>query len=395
MLYLDLFSGCGGLAYGFHQAGWKAVFAVEKNADAFLTLEHNLIRNSDHFVWPEWLPIKNLDINELLEQYTPELKKLRGKIDLIAGGPPCQGFSIAGRRDSTDIRNKLVFSYIEMVKLIAPKMIVFENVKGFLHSINDNNETSYASVIQTELAKLGYLVQPELLNFAEFGIPQKRTRFILFGIRKEFSNSIGIKPKAFFQQLQTSRESFLKSKKLGVTVSLREAISDLLGTHGTINSPDSSGFKQGCYGSPESSYQRLMRKRIRTNAPVNSHRFARHSQVVIERFKIAIEKKLKPYEYKAFFNLKKSSTKLLDENLPTPTLTTLPDDYIHFQEPRILTVREYARIQSFPDCFEFKGNYTTGANRRKLEVPRYSQIGNAIPPLFAELAGKILLGFLK
>lgn len=395
MLYLDLFSGCGGLAYGFHQAGWKAVFAVEKNEDAFLTLEHNLIRNSDHFLWPDWLPVKNLDINEILEKHSQRLKKLRGKVDLIAGGPPCQGFSIAGRRDSSDIRNKLVFSYIEMVRLISPKMIVFENVKGFLHSINDNSEATYASIIQSELSKLGYLIHPELLNFSEFGIPQKRTRFILFGIRNDFSKSIGIEPEDFFQRLQTNKKSFLKSKKLGNSVSLKEAISDLLEKHGTIESPDSPGFRQGCYGSPESHYQRLMRKRTRKNAMVNSHRFAKHSQEVIGRFKIAIEKKLKPYEYKAFFNLKKSSTKLLNENVPTPTLTTLPDDYIHFQEPRILTVREYARIQSFPDSFEFKGKYTTGSNRRKLEVPRYSQIGNAIPPLFAELAGKVLLEFLK
>ena len=77
--------------------------------------------------------------------------------------------------------------------------------------------------------------------------------------------------------------------------------------------------------------------------------------------------------------------------MPTPTLTTLPDDYIHYSEPRILTVREYARIQSFPDDYVFCGKYTTGGKRRVLEVPRYSQIGNAIPPLFGELAGKALM----
>ena len=101
-----------------------------------------------------------------------------------------------------------------------------------------------------------------------------------------------------------------------------------------------------------------------------------------------------PSVYRKHFDLRKSSTKLLLAEEPTPTLTTLPDDYIHYCEPRILTVREYARIQSFPDDYEFKGKYTTGGKRRVKEVPRYTQIGNAVPPLFAELAGLALKEFL-
>ena len=99
---------------------------------------------------------------------------------------------------------------------------------------------------------------------------------------------------------------------------------------------------------------------------------------------------MSPTEYRKRFDLNKSSTKRLLPRSPTPTLTTLPDDYIHYCEPRILTVREYARIQSFPDDYEFKGKYTTGGKLRVREVARYSQIGNAIPPLFGELAGQIL-----
>jgi DNA (cytosine-5)-methyltransferase 1 len=99
-------------------------------------------------------------------------------------------------------------------------------------------------------------------------------------------------------------------------------------------------------------------------------------------------------ELRKKYNLKKHTVVPLCENSCTPTLTTLPDDYIHYCEPRILTVREYARVQSFPDSYEFKGKYTTGGERRKVDVPRYSQIGNAIPPLFAEQAGIILKGML-
>ena len=108
------------------------------------------------------------------------------------------------------------------------------------------------------------------------------------------------------------------------------------------------------------------------------------------RFKIALDENLTSASYRARFQLKKSSTKILEANKPTPTITTLPDDYIHYCEPRIMTVREYARIQSFPDTYQFKGKYTTGGKRRTQEVPRYSQIGNAIPPLFGEQAGLVL-----
>ena len=134
-----------------------------------------------------------------------------------------------------------------------------------------------------------------------------------------------------------------------------------------------------------------MRSSAAKNNNPDSHRFARHNADIQRRFSIAIEEHLNSKQYRTRFNLKKCSTKCLDASLPTPTLTTLPDDYIHYSEPRILTVREYARIQSFPDDFTFLGKYTTGGKRRTQEVPRYSQIGNAIPPLFGEIAGKILM----
>jgi DNA (cytosine-5)-methyltransferase 1 len=130
------------------------------------------------------------------------------------------------------------------------------------------------------------------------------------------------------------------------------------------------------------------------NKIADSHRFANHKQVTIERFEFILKNakanKNISEELKKKFNLKKRTIVPLCPNSPAPTLTTLPDDYIHYCEPRILTVREYARIQSFPDDYEFKGKYTTGGDRRKIDVPRYTQIGNAIPPLFAEQAGIVL-----
>src|SRR5258706_24306 len=96
--YVDLFAGCGGISLGLHKAGLQGMFAVEKNPDAFLTLKHNLIDTHKHFIWPEWLPVKNWNIDTLLKNEGDELKSLQGKVDLVVGGPPCQGFSLVGER---------------------------------------------------------------------------------------------------------------------------------------------------------------------------------------------------------------------------------------------------------------------------------------------------------
>lgn len=127
--YIDIFAGCGGLSLGLHNAGWQGLFAIEKSPDAFKTLEYNLIKKVNHFSWPNWLPQTHHDINIVLKQYKQELLKLQRKVDLVAGGPPCQGFSMAGRRKENDIRNNLIKSYIRFIKTIQPKIIFFENTR--------------------------------------------------------------------------------------------------------------------------------------------------------------------------------------------------------------------------------------------------------------------------
>ena len=139
-IYIDLFAGCGGLSLGLANAGWKGLFAIEKNPDAFLTLKHNLIDNKKHFSWPDWLPQKSYDINYFLRKYKNELERLKGKVTLVAGGPPCQGFSTAGARKEDDKRNKLVHSYIKFIKIVRPKLIFFENVKGFTFEFRKKNQ---------------------------------------------------------------------------------------------------------------------------------------------------------------------------------------------------------------------------------------------------------------
>ena len=217
--YIDLFAGCGGLSLGLNQSGWKGLFAIEKSPYAFATLKHNLIDNLNHFDWPDWLEKTQHDIDEVLKRKTKELKKLRGKVDLVAGGPPCQGFSTAGRREESDHRNELISSYIKFIRLVQPKIIFFENVKGFTQRFEKNRSKGikYSEFVQKALRRSGkdfkgYEVYGELIDFSEFGIPQKRTRFILVGIRKDIFEKSHFIPSHFLSYLKAKENPFGKQR---------------------------------------------------------------------------------------------------------------------------------------------------------------------------------------
>ncbi|UPT67009.1 MAG: DNA cytosine methyltransferase [Sphingobacteriales bacterium JAD_PAG50586_3] len=394
--YIDLFAGCGGLSLGLHNAGWKGLFAIEKSPDAFETLEHNLIEGKKHFDWPTWLPKQSNEIDKTVKDYSAELKALQGSVDLVAGGPPCQGFSMAGRRNENDFRNNLINSYIDFVKLVMPKILFFENVKGFTQAFKKNKEkgVEYSTYVKQALGDAGYNVYGKLVNFGDYGVPQKRTRFILVGVRKDLANSSEEMAKSFFTLLGTNKEAFLANKGLKAETNLHNAISDLLKENGLEPTPDYKNFQSGVYGRSNGAYQKMMRKGVSNKNTPDSHRFPKHRPDIEAKFKSILDTccKGKDIDLKTRerFNIKKHTIIPLDKDDKSPTITSLPDDYIHYSEPRILTVREYARIQSFPDWYKFQGKYTTGGKRRTQEVPRYTQIGNAIPPLFSEQAGLIL-----
>lgn len=396
LTYIDLFAGCGGLSLGLNRSGWKGLFAIEKSSHAFKTLDYNLTELIKHFKWPKWLPKQEHDINTVIKDYSKELQQLQGKVTLIAGGPPCQGFSIAGHRNENDERNNLINSYIEFVTLVKPNFIFFENVKGFTMEFKNNNQKGkkYSQIVTDKLTEEGYNVYGQLINLGEYGIPQKRTRFILVGIKKDFKNSSIEMAKSFFTLIEKRKFGFLKEKNLCASPTIEDALSDLISENNFVETPDRKGYKSGYYKKTTSQYQKFIRGENEINSIPNSHSFAKHSQKVIDRLSfvqsVSTECRSISEDLKKEIGVSTQVLVPLQANEQAPTVTSHPDDMIHYCEPRILTVRECARLQSFPDWFVFKGKYTTGGKLRKMEVPRYTQVGNAIPPLFGEQAGLVL-----
>ncbi len=393
--YIDLFAGCGGLSTGLHLAGWKGLFAIERNASAFSTLKANLIDKRNHFKWPRWLEKTNWDIKELLKQKATELAALKGKVDLVVGGPPCQGFSMAGRRREGDERNTLVHSYLAFVELVQPRAILFENVRGFTMKFKANANSQagipYSQLVLEKLHALGYGdACGEIIDMSDYGVPQRRQRFIVIATRENRAGQV-------FDLMKSSRAKFLKEKGIPNSNSVSAALSDLQRCHGTTDCPDSLRFQSGVSSESSSGLQTHLRKGLERYTP-DSHRFVNHTAEAEAVFTRLLAGARKNHticgDERIPFGLKKRSVKVLDKDQPAPTVTTIPDDFIHYSEARVMTVRESARLQTFPDWFEFKGPYTTGGSRRALEAPRYTQVGNAVPPLFAELAGGALKGIL-
>jgi DNA (cytosine-5)-methyltransferase 1 len=415
--FIDLFAGCGGLSLGLMAAGWRGLLAVEKDPLAFGTLRHNLIRTDEkpitphekpiapHYDWPDWFPQEATTIGRFISKYGEMLQSLAGSVDLVAGGPPCQGFSFAGKRDRNDRRNLLTEKYyIEIVRLVRPSFVLLENVKGMAIEFRKKRRTqarnlgrppkSFSRRVQEDLEAAGYEVHVGTVKALDFGVAQRRPRHIVIGVRRDLlREGERINP---FTLLLERRIPFLASKGLPALrpITARQAISDLEARgEPLIECPDSRGAQQVAYGGPRTSYQRLLHGQMNGQSP-NSLRLAMHGKRVVTRFTRMLREcrrgvKLSPKEKKVL-GTSKHQVAILDGDEPSHTLTTLPDDLLHYSEPRVLTVRECARLQSFPDWYEFKGKYCTGGPERKHQAPRYTQVGNAVPPFVAEALGLAL-----
>lgn len=348
---IDLFAGCGGLSLGLSKAGFNILYANEKNNEAANTYKFNLVKKNKHKTFVDVRDISNVTSNDILTI-------TKGKqIHLVAGGPPCQGFSMAGKRDIKDPRNKLFKEMLRIVSEIYPPLFLMENVKGILSMKKGN----VIDTIKRAFEELGYEIKIEVLKASEFGVPQNRERVFIIGTR--IGNGV-LHPKP--------------NKNKNITV--KDAINDL----SFLNTGESCiEYKK----KPDSKYQQELRGK---NKKLENHESSKHSMEVQKRFSLLKQGETTkdiPVKYRT----KKIVLSRLYANQPAKTITTMPDDYIHYSKNRILTVREMARLQSFPDEFVFLGPRTTGGKRRRNEIPQYSQIGNAVPPLLAEKVGEHLI----
>jgi len=350
LTFIDLFAGAGGKSCGFEQAGYELLFATDINESCAQTfVENRKALDKNSFIIRD---IRLLPAEEILD-----IIKLRPKqLDVICGGPPCQGFSLAGRRDPNDKRNTLFEEYVKIVKGILPKWFIMENVVGIL-SMKVRGKNVKDLIIESFAPE--YNVDLAVLNAVKFGVPQTRERVFFVGNRLGKQNP--------FPTGQLSRKEY---------VTVEQAIGDLE----DINIGESCKVYK-C--SANSEYQKRIRKGAKKGEPLFNHEAANHSKVVTKRFSM-----LKPggdmNSLPPNYRTKKRNLYRLKHNEPSKTVVTLPDDIVHYNKPRILTVRETARLQSFDDDYFFCGKRTTGGLKRREECPQYTQVGNAVPPLLAK-----------
>ncbi len=378
---LDLFSGAGGMAEGFLQAGFEIPYASDKSEQAALTYQY---RHREQLGYE--LKYFCGDIQELAKE--SNLQEFLGsdlsKIDVICGGPPCQGFSMAGKRNPDDLRNQLVRSYVSILKQVQPKYFVMENVTGILSAKfskyegqkQDYENELVLNVLLKEFSEIGYShVVVKTLDASDYGVPQRRKRVLFLGTR----NDIKI--------LLYHPKPLEKNK-----ISAKQALSDLEDIE--------IGSRLETYsGKAESDYQQESRKgrtlTINGFFPkknrLTNHETSKHTPLIIGRFSLLEPgedfKKIYPNlseELQEKYKTRKHNCRRMLPDEPSPTVLTLPDDMVHYSKNRILTVREFARLQSFDDSFEFLGKRTTGGHLRKQETPQYTLVGNAVPPLLAK-----------
>lgn len=342
---IDLFAGVGGLSLGFEMAGFTAVIANEYDK----SIANSYIKNRPH---------TEMIINDITQLPIKEtFSKYKGNVDLIVGGPPCQGFSQKGQRKSiNDSRNFLFRYYFEVVSLVKPKYFVMENVPNLL-----TTEGGYfKQEIKTLFESIGYKITADVLNASDFGVPQNRRRAVIIGRLGDYALSM---PQA-------------KKEK----VSIWDAISDLA----YLESGEGSEIQDYKYP-PQSEYQKDLRK---NSSVLYNHVATKHSPLAIERLKLIPPnsgREVLPSEHLTKSIYSGTWSRMIKDDVSV-TITTRFDTpssgrFTHPFLNRAITVREAARIQSFPDDFVFYGNKTS----------QMKQVGNAVPPLLAKAIAQVII----
>jgi DNA (cytosine-5)-methyltransferase 1 len=341
---IDLFSGCGGLSFGFEQAGFECILGVDIDQPALNTFSHN---------HPNAKALKlDLSSDDSIQKILHEIGDQ--KIDVIVAGPPCQGFSLTGPRRETDVRNKLFYSVFKLAKQIKPKHIVIENVPGIATLYGGKARQT----IIEEFDKLHYSASEKLLYAPDYGIPQIRKRMFFVGTYNQ-------QPFAFP----------LASLDPNEYVSCEDAIGDLPSLEHDLGKLSAEYTTKATTG-----YQKTMRQNAKK---LLNHVGTQHTDLVVSVIKQVPE----GCNYKSLPPGVGDSRKFNEawtryhSKKPSKTIDTGHRNHFHYKYHRVPTARENARLQSFPDSFEFLGTKTQ----------QYKQIGNAVPPLLGYAIGKQML----
>ena len=399
--YVDLFAGCGGLSLGLEQAGFTPVYVNELNKDA---MDSYLMNRREHFPYLD--KYKSYDIKEAIQDEAIFVELSKEDIDLVCGGPPCQGFSNIGIRRSYSVEKKqlpsnhLFEDMAYFIHKIRPKVFIFENVEGLLRSkwtaTGDKGEI-FEDVLTTFRKIPDYEVKFKLLHAKDYGVPQRRPRIIVVGVRDGLITANS--------DVDDAVEAGFLPEPSNHYPDLIDVLSDL------VDEKFEYGGKTTKYPySAQSDFQKYLRTKpdgtiSKKGDAITDHEYSNHSERIRRKFQAMINNDgIIPQE----FRTKKFAQRLLQKKWgdkgPSITVTSLPDDYVHFSQARSLSVREWARIQTFPDWYQFSGKRTTGGIRRAgnprecifdRDVPKYTQIGNAVPVKLATAIGQHLRNLLN
>lgn len=472
---IDLFAGAGGLSLGLRDAGFTHVLAVEKSDMAARTFYENLVRGqhgAPDIHWSDFHPetgtedealhrLKDqvasglavagtgevLGVMEAVEQRIRDVRVANGlqgtDLDLIAGGPPCQGFSLAGMRNPNDQRNQLPYQFLEFVERLSPRAVIIENVSGIGQAFRSKG---HASPVLHDLVRalgvLGYHAQVWRLNARHFGVAQNRPRIMIAALRRDLLALGNVDVAAWpdewasglRQQKDEQQDVLWRAEPIRLQpdeacatdeLPVRAVLDDIrsLATYPPRDGRAAGHAGAGCAqpGGIANHYLRRHGARATARFGLAAHLAAhdypdnlfylvtqpegekklaaiigdhQHPQLDMALVRLLQTADVNPTmpmnEVIAQLATRKHSQRPLRADQPAPTMMSLPDDHVHYAVPRTLTVREMARIQSFPDDFVFYGKETTGSARRRIEVPQYTQVGNAVPPKMAAAVGRHL-----
>jgi len=352
LVAIDLFCGCGGFSYGFQDAGFDMALGIDMWKDATITYKYNfpnsIVINDD---------ITKVNGKDILKK----LKLNNDDIDVIIGGPPCQGFSVSGKRMLEDPRNNLYKSFVEIVQEIKPKVFVMENVPGLIRLFGGKVKEE----VLEDFSKLGYEVRVQLLSSDAYGVPQHRKRVFFVGINKE--------------KIANTKEFFFPEATNGIglepVVTCKDAISDLDFVPDDTSVGEDINYKIDA----QCEYQKIMRNE---SSSIKNHSITIHKEKTREIISMVPDGgnyKDLPIELQSTRKVNIAWTRMNSQK-PCFTIDTGHNHHFHYKENRVPTVRESARIQSFPDKFQFIG----------IKTSQLKQVGNAVPPLMAKaIAGEV------